>query len=45
MDELWEKFYKSGNVFDYLAYKRRQEVDDSVNLQRPCTERAADRGK
>lgn len=28
MDKLWEKFFKSGKISDYIRYKQAENIND-----------------
>lgn len=36
---LWEKFYSSGKIADYLAYARAERTDENDDAERADTER------
>ncbi len=41
--ELWEKFYRSGRIEDYLAYAKAERNDGDDYAERSDTERERQR--
>lgn len=41
MDTLWNKFYSSGKIADYLEYKRKQGGNNDADSNRSGGERAS----
>ena len=45
MDVLWNKFYNSGKITDYLEYKKKQGGKKYADSKGTCSKRTPVRGE